>query len=195
MFVQVMRGKVADAALLQRQMDTWRSDLKPGAIGFLGSTSGVTPEGVAVTVARFESAAAAEANGARPQQSSWWAETAPAFDGEVTFIDCSDVDLLFDGGSDAAGFVQVMEGRALDPQAMRAAARAMEDDLHKARPDILGGIVAWHGDRDFTQVVYFTSQADARKGEADDQTGTTEDWAKMFDGPMTFFDLPDPSFA
>ena len=195
MFVQIMKGRVADAALLQRQSEAWRRDLKSGATGYLGTTSGTTPDGVAVLVARFETQAAAQANSTRPEQAEWWSKTAPAFDGEVTFIDCPEVDLMFGGGSDAAGFVQLIEGRAVDPETLRAVGRTMEDELHAARPDLLGGIVAWHGDREFTQVVYFTSEADARANESKSQGDPqAAEWMKMMDGPMSFHDLPDPEF-
>ena len=44
MFIQVIQGKVADEAGLQRQMDRWNEELMPGAVerGYLGSTSGTT---------------------------------------------------------------------------------------------------------------------------------------------------------
>jgi hypothetical protein len=195
MFVQIIQGKVGDAELLRRQSDRWGEELKPGAVGYLGSTRGVTPDGVAVFVARFESPEAARANSERPEQGAWWEQMAPAFDGEVTFHDCADVDLMFGGGSDMAGFVQIMQGKAVDPAAMRTAGRAMEDDLKAMRSDILGGIIAWHGDRDFTQVMYFTSEDDARKGESGMQDDAqAADWQAMLDGPISFLDLPDPEY-
>ncbi len=195
MFAQIIQGKVRDADLLQKQMDRWREEIKPGAVGFLGSTGGVSADGEAIVIARFESADAAGTNSERPEQSSWWAETAPAFEGEPTFRDCDDVDLMFGGGSEMAGFVQVMQGRAVDPKAMRAAGQAMEADLRQRRSDILGGIVAWHGDREFTQVVYFSSEDDARKGEATMQDDSSSaEWEAMIDGPMTFIDLRRPMY-
>lgn len=195
MFVQIIQGKVRDRDLLERQASAWQQQIRPRAQGYLGTTRGVTADGTAIVIARFESQDAARANSERPEQTAWWEATAPAFDGEVTFHDCTDVDVMFDGGSDMAGFVQVMEGRAVDPAAMRAAGQSMESDLRASRPDILGGIVAWHGDRDFTQIVYFTSEDDARKGEStmEDDAGTAQ-WQSMIDGPMSFLDLREPQF-
>lgn len=195
MFVQIIEGKLSDPALWRRQSQKWRTDVRPGAIGFLGSTMGVTPDGVAVVVARFESADAAAANSERPEQGLWWEQTAPAFD-DVAFHDCREVDLMFGGGSDDAGFVQIIEGRAIDPAAMRDMGQSMSDGLREARPDIIGGLVAWHGDRAFTQVVYFTSEEAARAGESQvtDNSGAAE-WMAMMDGPMTFRDLREPEFA
>ena len=195
MFLQIMQGKVKDPQLFQRQGEKWRSDIKPGAIGYLGSTTGVSADGTAVVLARFESADAASANSARPEQGVWWEQTAPAFDGEVTFIDCPTVDLIAGGGSDQAGFVQIMHGRAVNPDAMREAGESMEADLKATRPDVLGGFVGWHGDRQFTQAMYFTSEADARKAEttmADDPQ--IEEWGKMLDGEMEFVDIINPDY-
>jgi hypothetical protein len=195
MFVQVIQGKVRDADLLRRQVDAWRSEVKPNAAGYLGSTSGVTEDGVAVVVARFESEAAARKNSERAEQGAWWEQTAPAFEGEVRFLDCSDVDLIYDGGSNGAGFVQIMQGRAVDPVKLRAMGRTMEDDLRAQRPDVLGGVVGWHGDREFTQVMYFSSEQEAREAEAkmtDDPQ--LDEWGQMLDGPITFLDLRNPDF-
>ncbi len=195
MFVQVIKGKVGDAQLLSAQMDAWRAQIRPQAIGYLGSTTGTTPDGTFIAIGRFESEMAAQANSERPEQSAWWQATAPAFAGDISFTDCPKVDLMFDGGSDLAGFVQIIESRAVDPAAMREAGRTMENELRNMRSDILGGIVGWHGDREFIQIVYFTSEADARKNEAAAQDDPNMgEFMKLIDGPMTFFDLLDPTF-
>jgi hypothetical protein len=97
------------------------------------------------------------------------------------------------GGSNDAGFVQIVQGRAKNPADLRHLTGEMEKQLREARPDILGITVAWHGDGGFTQAVYFTSEADARKQEKDaagDQL--REQYMAMFDGPPTFIDLPNP---
>src|SRR5256885_15302114 len=103
MLVQVISGKVRDADLLRRQNERWLTELKPAAKGYLGSTGGITPDGRSITIARFESREAAQANSERDQQRAWWNETAKAFDGEVTFSDCEQVDTLLGGGSNDAG--------------------------------------------------------------------------------------------
>ena len=167
MFLQVVEGKVRDADLLMKQMKAWGTDIKPGAIGFLGSTGGIADDGTAIVVARFESEDAAMKNAHRPEQDAWFKKTAPAFDGEPTFIDCRDVDLMMGGGSDGAGFVQIMKGQATDKQKLREMGNQMDEELPKMRPDVIGGVVGWHGDRDFIQVVYFRSEAEARKAEAE----------------------------
>ena len=64
----------------------------------------------------------------------------------------------------AAGFVQIMRGRAVDPDAMRVTSTEMEKELSEARPDIMGGIVGFHGDREFIQAIYFTSTRSRARG-------------------------------
>ncbi|HUV48732.1 MAG: hypothetical protein WBC76_08990 [Actinomycetes bacterium] len=195
MFVQIMQGKVKDADLLDKQMDAWSRDFKPHATGFLGSTSGIDDNGNFIAIARFESEEAARKNSDRPEQGEWWEAMTSAFDGDVEFIDSTEVDAMFGGGSDSAGFVQIMQGRAVDPTVMRGTAEQMEKELQKARPDILGGLVAWHGDREFTQAIYFVSEQAARKGEqemTDDPTAS--EWDTMLDGEITFIDLREPRF-
>ena len=195
MFVQIIQGHVGDAALLDAQARRWSAEIKPGATGFLGSTRGITDDGTGVAVVRFESEAAAAANSARPEQAAWWEQTAAAYDGEVSFLDCRDVDVMLDGGSDRAGFVQLISARTRDKEALRAMGASAEDSLRASRPDVLGGIIAWHDDDAFVQVVYFTSEDDARKGEAamsDDSSAP--DWASMMDGAPTFLDLRSPEF-
>jgi hypothetical protein len=194
MFVQVIEGRVKDPDLLIRQTDRWAAEIKPSATGYLGSTGGLTPDGGSVWIVRFDTEANAQANGARPEQDAWWNETAKAYDGEPTFHNCSEVDTLFGGGSDDAGFVQVIQGRARDQAKLRDEISGMESTLREARPDILGITVAWHGDGGFTQVVYFRSESEAREREAAEGQQERDEFMAMFEGPPTFLDLPDPKF-
>src|SRR5206468_8972788 len=142
-------------------------DLKPGATGYLGYTGGTTADGRSISIARFESEAAAQANSERYEQGQWWDQTAGAYEGTPTFTNCTVVDLPFGGGSNDAGFVQVIQGRAKDQEALRKFVADEQDALKAARPEILGIVVAWHGDsNDFTQAVYFRSEDETRKNEA-----------------------------
>ena len=192
MFVQVIQGTVTDADLLRRQLDRWRAELKPGATGYLGSTGGVTRDGQAITLARFESEEAARANSERPEQGAWWNETEKAL-ADVTFRDCREVDTLLGGGSNDAGFVQFIQGRAKDQEELRRRTREMEDELRARRPDLLGALVAWHGDGGFTQAVYFTSEEEARKQEkVTEGDEARAEFMALIDGTPTFLDLPEP---
>ena len=164
MFVQVFEGRVSDREGLHRQMDQWMSDLRPGATGFLGSTAGVTDDGNGIAFARFESAAAAKANSERPEQGRWWTETEKCFAGDVTFTDSEDVEPLLGGGSNDAGFAQVMKGSA-DRDRLHTLDAGFEDVAGSWRPDLIGGLRVWTGPDRYIEVNYFTSEADAREGE------------------------------
>jgi hypothetical protein len=196
MFVQVFQGQLADADLWRHQTAIWRNQIRPKTKGFLGFTSGITASGYAITMARFASQELAAADSDLPEQGAWFEQTSKAFDGEVTFHDCTDVDLLLDGGSDQAGFVQFMQGRSLDQQAMRAANPEQEAELRRLRPDLLGGVVAWHGDGGFTQASYFTSEAEARKNEqAMAESSMFSEYMKLLDGTPIFYDLAEVTFT
>jgi hypothetical protein len=194
-FIQMMEGKVANVEALRAQMETWRTDLSPGAEGWLGATAGVTADGTFVSVVRFESEAAAQANSDRPEQGAWWEATAAAFDGDVTFTNCPEVDTFGAGGSDQAGFVQIMTGRG-DRAEITRVTEELDAILSRMRPDVIGGTVAWPGDGSFVQTVYFSSESEARANEGA-EPASDEDKAAMerLGSLMTFdryIDLTDP---
>jgi hypothetical protein len=168
MFVQVITGKVTDVDAFDRLGDRWEAELKPGAIGYLGVTEGTTDDGRFVVAARFESKEAASRNSDRPEQSEWFAEMEKVVD-DITFHDCSRIETLLGGGKDDAGFVQVMQGVLKDPakaDAMFARAADAEKLLGAARPDVIGEVIAIHDDGSgYTDLVYFSSEAEARTNE------------------------------
>jgi hypothetical protein len=91
--------------------------------------------------------------------------------------------------------VQIVQGRAKDEAEMRAGEKDLEAELRKVRPELIGGTIAWHSDGGFTQVVYFASEADARKGEAAmANTALPEQFMSLIDGDLTFYDLSTPDF-
>ncbi len=195
MFIQIIKGKVKDADTFRRESERWPRELKPGATGYLGCTWGVASDGTGVVAARFESEDAARANSERPEQGEWWAKMEPAFD-EVSFAESGDVDTLMDGGSDAAGFVQLIQGRVKDMRTARSLLQEMQGQLSERRPDILGGSWAWHGDDGtFTQVMYFRSAEDAHAAE---QPSNDEELYNRYRDLMasepTFIDLTEPHF-
>ena len=191
MFVQVIQGSVSDRAAVHAALDDWVRDLAPNATGWLGTTAGVTGDGTLIALARFESAEAAARNNDRPEQDSWWRSTSQLFSGEVTFRDTEDVTPYNGGGSDEAGFVQVMEGRVLDRARADALMKEMEPAMAERRPDILGGVTAVQPDGSYTDVVYFRSEAEAREGE---KTMNPEEMEQM-NGVweiVAFHDLREP---
>lgn len=177
MFVQVIEGKTKDPEALRRCLQTWERELMPGAIGYLGSTSGCTASGDCILIARFESREAAKRNSDRPEQGRWWAETERCFDGPVTFHDTEEVQLMTHGGVDSARFVQVMDGHVTDRRRAADLERRSDEVLTRLRPDLLGSLTAYYGDDEFTEVAYFTSEEAARDGESAEMT---DDMAEMF---------------
>ena len=167
MFVQVIKGKVKDAAGMEAAMRTWIDELASGATGWLGSTTGVTDDGTGIAVARFDSVENARRNSDRPEQGRWWAQTERLFDGEVTFDESVQVDERIMGDPDTAGFVQVMQGRVSDPERARAIRAREPEGIERMRPDILGMLDVAHEDGRWTSVVYFTSEAEARAREGE----------------------------
>jgi hypothetical protein len=168
MFIQVITGTVADLEGLQRQVERWQEELRPGAIGYLGTTAGVTGDGRFVVLARFESEEAARRNSQRIEQGNWWAETEKCLD-SVAFLDGAEVETLLGGGKDNAGFVQVMRGRVTDLDklvALGSRKGEIEAALRRARPDVIGDVMVVAADGTYTEAVYFSSEAEARQGEA-----------------------------
>lgn len=197
MFVQVIQGKVSDAAALRSALDRWQTDLAPGADGYLGSTGGVTDDGRFIALARFDSEESARRNSDRPEQGAWWAETEKLLDGPATFHDCTQVVVDVTSDPDAAGFVQVIQGQSKDP------ARAVElmsgdsDAWADFRPDVLASLSAAHADgHGYTMAVYFTSEADARAGEAKELPAELQadmdEMMTLTTGEPTYFDLREP---
>jgi hypothetical protein len=197
MFVQVIQGRTTDAAALRAQWEQWDRDLKPTARGFLGATAGITADGEFIALVRFEDEATARANSDRAEQGAWWTETSQHLDAPL-FHDCTLVDLLHDGGSDDAGFVQVIQGQVADVDKARQLDRAMEEQLRAVRPDVLGGIVAWHPQNGrFTNAVYFTSEAEARAKEQESATAPEAEqyrtaYQAISAAEPTYLDITDP---
>jgi len=166
MFIQVIEGKVADERRLRAQLARWTTDLMPAAYGYLGSTGGVTSDGTFILTIRFATEDDARRNSDRFEQGAWWAETRACFDGEVQFRETTDIHVMRHGDADSAAFVQVLEGRVEDRDLARYLDDVADDVLAEVRPDLLETITAYHPDGEFTEVVYFRSEREARDGEA-----------------------------
>jgi hypothetical protein len=196
MFVQVIEGKVSDKAGLRRQLDRWEAELRPGAAGFLGSTGGVTDDDVGFAIARFESAAAAKANSDRAEQGAWWSDTEKCFDGPVSFTDSEDVEEFLGGGSNDAGFVQVMK-TASGPgrDVVKNLDQQFEKHASTWRPDLIGGVRVWTGKTSTVEVNYFTSEAEARAAENKEPPAELAELFSQYADVIAntaFLDLRDP---
>jgi len=197
MFIQVITGTTSDPEGLQRQAERWELELRPGATGFLGSTGGVTDDGRFIMAARFESEAAARTNSARQEQGAWWAET-EKYLGGVAFHEGTDIMTTMGGGSNDAGFVQVMRGRLADREkAARLIARMGEFEalMRQHRPEFMGDVAVLHADGTYTDLIYFTSEAEAREGEQKPMPAEGQEMFEEFMATMPvdeYFDLKEP---
>jgi hypothetical protein len=194
-FVQLLTGAVANATALRRQFDRWAIDLTDGASGFLDVTAGITPDGTFVAAARFEDASQARHNSWRPEQASWWRETAPCFRGDVVFRESEDIEYLGPGRSGTAGFVQVIEGRTSDRRRFMELEREIEKGFTTERPDFLGSFLAWWRDGTWVEVACFRSEAETRTAE---QNGLSRELQDVFmdwqclAAPSSYLDISDP---
>jgi hypothetical protein len=200
MFVQVIQGKAKDPAGLRKQWERWDQEIKPDVQGYLGGTAGVTADNEFIALARFESEDAARANSDSAKQGGWWEETSQYLD-DVMFHDCTMVDLMKEGGSDTAGFVQVIQGKVTDVEKARSLDREGQDQMNAMRPDVIGGIVAWHPQNGrFTNAIYFTSEAEARAKEKESSSDPEfqkfmSEWQAISDGEPKFLDITEPWYS
>ena len=194
MFIQVIQGKTSQRDQLRTLAEAWRDEGGVGAVGYLGGTYGVTDDGDFIGVVRFTSREDAMANSARPETGAFAERMGALMDGAVQFHDCGDVTTFLDGGSDEAGFVQVISGHLDDPTRAKEML-ADTGDLREMRPEIIGGTFAISDDGNYFQTVYFTDEASARKGE---QTEPPEEVRSELESMMagaTFYDLTAPWFT
>jgi hypothetical protein len=191
MFAQFIEGQASDPRALRDRLDRWSEDLASTADGWLGTTAGVTADGTAFIMAHFESADAARVNSARPEQSAWWEQTSPLLGQDVAFLDSEELELFRSGGSDSAGFVQVIRGQVTDVTAARdLLLEEMPDD---ARPDVLGGLLSLGPDGEYAMVVYFTSEEQARTGEASEADESfVRRFLELHEDPPRYLDVTEP---
>jgi len=196
MFIQIIQGRATNPPGIRRDLGRWQRLLAADADGWLGSTTGITEDGWSITVVRFASEKQARRNSDRPEQREWWRDASQHL-ARVVSHDAPKVHIYRDGGSDQAGFVQVIQGHSDDLEHMVSLGRDQEEVLAREAPHILGVTVAEHADRpgDFTQVVYFTSEQDARRFAQEPPAVAEEPVLEQLRSLMTnarCFDLRDP---
>jgi hypothetical protein len=196
MFIRVIQGRATNPPGIRRDLGRWQRQLAADADGWLGSTTGITEDGWSITVVRFASEAHARRNSDRPEQREWWRDASQHL-ARVISHDAPKVHIYRDGGSDQAGFVQVIQGHTDDIERMASLGRDQDDVLAREAPHLLGVTVAEHADRpgDFTQVVYFTSEQDARRFAQEPPAAADEPVLERLRSLMTnvrCFDLRDP---
>lgn len=196
MFLQVIKGRATNPPGIRRDLGRWQRQLAADADGWLGSTAGITEDGWSVTVVRFASEAQARRNSDRPEQREWWRDASQHL-ARIAVHDAPKVHTDWDGGSDQAGFVQVIQGHCDHLERMASLGRDQEEGLARDAPHILGMTLAEHADRpgDFTQILYFTSEQDARRFAQGPPAEADEPVLEQLRSLMTdsrSFDLRDP---
>lgn len=194
MFIQVIQGQVRDRDEVRDVVGRWVSDVASTGTGWLGTTAGVTAGGSFVALARFESDDAARRYNDRPEQDQWWAQSSKLFDGQVTVRDSIEAEEFLKGGSDDAGFVQVLTGQARDVDRIKELNQQYGQYAH-LRPDLIGGVIALHEDGLFTQAAYFTSEAEARAAEnqqpPDELKAVMDEEAELISS-LAYIDIDEP---
>jgi hypothetical protein len=191
MFIQVIQSKTSRPDEVRALTEEW-GELPSEGYGFLGGTYGVTDNGDFLGVVRFESKEKAMANSARPETDAMAKRMGELMDSPPTFFDCDDVTVWREGGSDDAGFVQVIQGKTDDPAALKEAMSEDSDDFRQERPDIIGGTFALTDDATFINTVAFTDEASAREGEK--KSSPPEAMMSLM-RDVKYYDLRDPWFA
>ncbi len=193
MFVQVIRGHANDEPGLRRQWQRWETDIEPRASGYLGSTAGIADDGIFIAMVRFASEGAARRNAGRDEQTRWWHDMRRCLDDGVEFHDCRQTDQWAKGGTDEAGFVQIRQGISNDPARLRDLyVNQQPVRMGPSRPEVIGGLFAWHGDGGFTLSAYFTTEQAARSGENLDEFRSFFEDIDAVMQDLTYIDLSDP---
>ena len=192
MFIQVIQAKSSRRDEVLALTEEWNASPEEG-YGFLGATYGFTDDDEYIAVVRFESKEKAMANSARPETDAMAQRMAALMDGPVEFQDCDDVTTWLEGGSDDAGFVQIIQGRTDEPDRIKAGMTQEDpEEMRRQRPDVIGGTLAFTDDGRFTTTVAFTDEASAREGEKNSEP--PEEFTTLSQD-VRFYDLRDPRFS
>ena len=195
MFGQVVQGRTSDPAGVKRVVERWVRDVSPGAVGWLGTTAGVTQDGEFVAVFRFDSEEAAGANSARRNQDQWWSDTNALFGDEITVRNGQRTEVFTTGDLSQAGFVQVVQGRVSDFARAREHLSALQEALRTHLPALLGTVTVELEAGHFTRVLYFSTEDAARASERERPPEIRErdqEALQWIVGRLTFFDLREP---
>ncbi len=188
-FVLLARAPAGDPDILRRRWDTWHQQAAASSAHWLGSTGGLAPGGDWLAAVRYSSEEAA--------RTAAQAAADPDLLPDATTIEVtSDVHLVEGNGSPADGtFVQFMRARVHERHRLEAVEDSVGDRFAAHRPDFLAGLRAWTGPDRLTVVDWFTSEADARAGEAIDipaDLGTLfSEWMSLLHD-VEWYDLRQP---
>jgi hypothetical protein len=166
-FVQILQGKVADAAGVRGELDRWWRELGPSVPGWRRLTAALGDDGEFLALLQFDSRDSYRHNRARPEQKAWLGGLEFSLTAPVTVTECAAGYALHAGDSEAARFLQVVQGRVTDPARFAATRAQAEQTLRRHAPHVLGVLFLEHagGSGQFTEVAYCTSERETRAAE------------------------------
>jgi hypothetical protein len=192
MLVRTVRGCATDPISLHQHWTRWERSLAAGVDGYLGATAGVATDETFIAMIRFAWIDAAERSTKSPQQAARWHDVLGQLRDPVA-EDTERTDVWNKGGSDDAGFVQIRQGRSSHPDRLRDLyVNGQPVRMGPHRPEVLGGMFAWHDNGGFTLSAYFSSEDAARRGE------NLHEFKSFFDDiddvmhDLTYIDLHEP---
>lgn len=195
MFIQMVSAPCTKQDDMRALVDNWCAEMSDRA-GWLGGTYGFTDDDRFVGVVRFEDSRDCELWCQEPEAGAWWAAAEELCSGAPEIHQSGDVSIMLGGGSDTAGFVQVMHGKVGNADVLRHMTDTeMTSMLEQARPEIIGATLIFEDDGTFTETVAFTDEESARRGEA---TAMPDEMAAEWSSAATdveYLDLHHPWFA
>jgi hypothetical protein len=195
-FIQMVQGKCSRQDDMRMLVDAWCTQMADRP-GWLGGTYGFTDDDRFVGIVRYDSEAACRDYRAEADAGMWWAEAESLMDGSCEIHQSGDVTMMLEGGSDDAGFVQVMRGHVGNADLLRKMTgdTEMTNMLHEARPEIIGSTLAIEDDGSFIETVAFTDEESARKGEQTEMPAEVQQDMAAAMADVEFIDLHRPWFA
>jgi hypothetical protein len=195
-FIQMVQGRCSRQDEMRGLVDDWCATMADRP-GWLGGTYGFTDDDRFVGIVRFESSKASKDFAKTSEAAMLWAAAQDLFEGGSEVHESEDVSMMLDGGSDDAGFVQVMRGRVADADRLRhfMTDTTMTSMLHEARPEIIGATLAMESDGTFIETIAFTDEQSAREGEKKDMPADMQADFESSMSDVEYVDLHRPWFA
>ena len=95
----------------------------------------------------------------------------------------------------------MIQGKTKDVEKARSLDTTSQHQMRTMRPDVIGGIVAWHPQNGrYTNAIYFTSEAEARAKERESSSSPEfqkymQEWQALADGEPKFLDITQPWYS
>lgn len=195
-FARVIQGEVADPDGARETYQRWFAEVAPGAEGWLTSTGGNTDTDVFIAVEQFASVQAARLNDDRPDQAQWWQRMQRHFAEPPTVHDCRAVATFGPDRPEGVGSVHVVQGRTPElTDVMEKVAETAQHHIYEHHLDVVGGLIADHGDGQFTELIYYPSTQAAREGDSGELAERGATLVERLAGTVTnlrYLHLPDP---